>query len=141
MTTRKDFPSGYRATYRGATFHAGGGHDGNLTLWDPDTSAEAHTVPIEELDEWYGIRVIGTYLDEPFKVEAEIGSQYWITFIGGNGSKIADEWKARANDEGARYWQEDQNTFMARVPKSEVHNVHEERQDALGPWLAAQEKR
>lgn len=139
--TRHAFPTGYRAVHDGELYRANGGLRGQVTLRD-EHGAEVRTVPIGELAEWYSVRTVGTYLDEPFLVEAEVDGSYAITYVGGNGAKIADEWAARKGAaDGSRYWQEDRYTFMATVPKADVHDVREERKDELGPWRAAQEKR
>jgi hypothetical protein len=140
--TRRDLPSGYRAVHRGRHYVANAGLRGQVTLRDEETGREVSTVPIGELAEWSRVRTVGTYLDQPFQVNAELDDgRYWITFEGGDGRRIADEWAARKDAEGARYWQEDRYTFMAQVPKSEVHDVHEVREDVLGPWRSAQEQR
>lgn len=140
--SRRDLPSGYRAVYQGRPYVASGGQRGEVTLFDPGTRHEVAKVPIADLDEWYTIRTVGTFVGEPFQVKAEMDDgMYWIDFVGGNGHKIADEWAAR-KEAGASgsYWQEDRYTFMATVPTSEVHDVHEVREDVLGPWREAQEK-
>lgn len=135
-------PSGYRAVYEGRHYVASGGQRGEVTLFDTDSRHEVATVPIANLDEWYTVRTVGTFVGEPFQVQAEMDDgTYWISFAGGNGRKIAAEWEAR-KDAGASgsYWQEDRFTFMATVPANEVHGVHEVREDVLGPWREAQEK-
>ncbi|HEY0453439.1 hypothetical protein [Actinophytocola sp.] len=142
--SRRTLPSGYRAVYRGKRYRSDSGDGSSVTLWDEETGAnEVATVPIEDLDEWYRIRTVGTYVGEPFKVNAEMDDgTYWISFDGGNGRKIADEWEARKDAaDGSRHWQEDRYTFMATVPKAEVHDVREDRFDLLGPWRAAKEQR
>jgi len=143
MEIVKKFPSGYSAVYQGKRYRANGGSQGGVTLWDETTGQEVGTVPIGELDEWFTTRTIGTYLDEQFRVNAELeNGQLWIYYEGGNGRKIAAEWRARQESEPeSTFWQEDRFTFMATVPKSEVTDIHEVRQDALGPWREAQAKR
>jgi hypothetical protein len=142
METTKTFPSGYGAVWQGRRFLANGGRAGKITLRDPETGQDVRTVPIGELDEWYATHTEGTYLGEPFRVNAEIdGTHYWITYEGGNGIRIAEEWRARQDSEpNSAFWREDQYTFMARVPKGEVTALREIRRDALGPWRARQAK-
>jgi hypothetical protein len=132
MDVVKKFPNGYFAVYQGKRYQANGGSsDGRVLIYDYH-----RPVPIGELDEWYFAQTIGTYLDEPFRVNAELeNGQYWIHYEGGNGRKIAEEWRTRQESEPeSTFWQEDMYTFMATVPKDQVTDIHEVRRDALGPW-------
>jgi hypothetical protein len=143
MTITKQFPNWFEAVYRGRRYRssAGGDRPGFVKLFDRETRAQVSDgVPIGELDEWYSIQARGTYLDEPFQVYAEIDeTMYWIGYVGGNGIKIAAEWRTRKeSDPESAFWQEDRFTFDARVPKEQVHDIHEVREDALGPWRARQ---
>ncbi|HET9142691.1 hypothetical protein [Actinophytocola sp.] len=141
MEDTSEFPSGYRAMYRGKRYNANGGRQGQVTLWDEDTGHQVARVPIDELDEWYFFSAQGTYLGEPFRVNREIdGTLYWISYEGSNGRKIAEEWRVRTeSDPGSTFWRDDRFCFDARVPKEQVHDIHEVRQDALGPWRERQE--
>ena len=139
MDIVKQFASGYFAVYHGKRYRADGGRQGHVTLRDEQTGQTVGTAPITELDEWYSAKDIGTYLGEPFQVKAELaGGQYWISYEGSNGRKIAAEWRNRQKAEpNADFWQEDMYTFMAHVPKEQVRDIHEVRRDALSAWRAA----
>ncbi|HEV8554867.1 MAG TPA: hypothetical protein VGR06_00530 [Actinophytocola sp.] len=143
MDVVRKFTNGFFAVYRGKRYGASGGNQGQVGLFDEVTRQQVDTVPIGDLDEWYTTHTVGTYLDEPFRVNAELeNGQYWIYYEGGNGIKIAEEWRTREESEPeSTFWQEDVYTFMATVPKEQVTGVHEVRQDELGPWREAQAKR
>jgi hypothetical protein len=133
------FPFGFRAVYRGRRYTVSYYQSDEITLRDEETNAEVARVPVAELDEYYEVLTWGTYVGEPFLMDWELDNdQYAISFhgvYGGNGIKIAAEWRARqATDSamGTSHYQEDQFTFRARVPRAEVHDIHEERRDLLG---------
>jgi hypothetical protein len=131
-------PTGYRAVYQGRRYATGDVTGDELALRDEDTGAEVATVPIADLDEWYHFSTQGTYAGEPFQIMSDDDDQYHLYFVGGNGSKIAAEWRARQETddaEGTSHWREnDMFTFLARVPRSAVRDVHEHHDDSLAAW-------
>jgi hypothetical protein len=129
-------PFGPRAVHQGRHYVAGEPYDDAVTLRDEETGAVVARVPVTELDEYYEVSTWGTYVGEPFLVDWALDDdQYAISFhgfYGGNGIKIAAEWRARQATDSARgtsHYQEDQFTFRARVPRAEVHDIHEKRRD------------
>lgn len=137
--SRRDLPGGYRAVHRGERYVAsGGGGDGVTLRREGDDASPSLVVPIDQLEQWFRVRTVCTYLGERFTVEAEFDDgTYWISFDGGDGQKIAAEWAARPGaGDGPSHWQEDRYRFMARVPASDVQDVRETRSDLLGPWRA-----
>ena len=135
METTKKFHSGPACVYRGVRYNTDGSHDGLVTLFDVGTGRAVTTVPIAVLDEWFTVRTVGTFIGEPFQLSMEIDhTDYYMSYLGGNGSAIAAEWRARGDD--SRFWQEDRYTYFARVPIADVQDVHEEREDILTAWRA-----
>jgi len=129
-------PFGPRAVYRGRRYVVGYFDADEVPLRDEETGAEVARVPLTELDEYYEVSTWGTYVGEPFLVDWALDNdQYAISFhgfYGGNGIKIAAEWRARqATDaaNGTSHYQEEQFIFRARVPRAEVHDIHEKRRD------------
>jgi hypothetical protein len=131
-------PSGYRVVYRGQRYRDGDVEGEEMTLLDEETGAEVATVPVTDLDEWYWFSTQCTYVGEPFQIMSEEDGQYVLYFVGGNGIKIAEVWRAKVKTdaaEGTSHWREnDMFTFLARVPKSAVQNVHEHHDDTLAAW-------
>jgi hypothetical protein len=127
MNTIRKFYNGTVAVYRGVTYRSSTPSQGQVSLWDKETGEPHGRVPVAEVEELGFVRTVGTYLGEPFVVNEEYDNgQYWITYDGGNGRKIAEEWQTRqASEPESTFWREDRYTFMATVPKTEVHDVHE----------------
>jgi hypothetical protein len=128
------------AVYRGEVWPASGRPPGKLAL--SREGAPERVVPITDLDEWYTVRVWGTFLGHEFEIYFEDEDGYGIGVVGtGDGRWLGETWAKPEEHPEVGFDRPDQFTFRASVPKHLVSDIHEVRTDSLGPWRKRQEER
>jgi hypothetical protein len=130
------------ARYQGKLYSAADRPPGKMALFAEDPVKPVAVVPIEELEEWYDVKLKCSFLGRAeFGVSMESADSYLIDYLGGDGKWVTRAW-AEGEEKYPRvgFQQLDRYTFSARVPKDMVENVREERRDILTAWRERQER-
>lgn len=131
-------PDSY-AVHSGRTYRASGRPPGRLALYDGGT--EVAEVPIADLDEWYSVRTLATFLGHEFEVLDERDGRYQLCYLAGDGAWAERVWAAPEAHPEVLFQRRDAYTFIAVVPEDRVTDVREVRTDLLTPWREQQEER
>ncbi|MCR6489649.1 hypothetical protein M8542_43235 [Amycolatopsis sp. OK19-0408] len=120
-----------RAVYRGETYDAAERVPADVQLYRDGVPWKL--VPITDLDEWYTIRVRGTFLEHEFEVVDERDGRYSLFLMAGDGKWAARVWAEPERHPDVDFQRQDQFTFVAVVPKHLVTDLREMRTDHLRP--------
>lgn len=132
---------GQYARHEGDLYFGQNWPPGSMTLRKESLGEVVKVAPIGDLQEWYKITFVCTFLGHEFLIVDEADETYRLSYPGGPDDWALKTWADAEKYPEVKFQRDDQYSLSAVVPKVMVENLHEVKEDRLTPWRKAEAER